>query len=101
MLDRLKRVRALLGDPRVAKLPRFAVLAAIAYLISPVDLVPDFLPVIGEMDDLVVAFGALKMFLNLCPPAAEAFHRAALDARRPFSRMEPADVVIEPEFHRQ
>ncbi len=50
---------------------------------------------------MVVAYAALKMFLSLCPPAAEAFHRAALEARRPFSRMEPADEVIEAEFHRR
>ena len=91
----------LLREPRVPILAKSAIPIAALYFVSPIDLLPDFIPVLGEMDDLVVAYGALKMFLNLCPPAAEAFHRAALAARRPFSRMEPADVIIDAEFHRQ
>ena len=91
----------LLREPRVPLLVKAVVPVAALYFISPIDLIPDFIPVIGEMDDLVVAYGALKMFINMCPPATEAFHRAALEGRRPFSRMEPADVVIEAEFHRQ
>jgi uncharacterized membrane protein YkvA (DUF1232 family) len=91
----------LLREPRVPVLAKAVIPIAALYFVSPVDLLPDIIPVLGEMDDLVVAYGALKMFINLCPPAAAAFHRAALDARRPFSRMEPTDVVIEAEFHRQ
>jgi len=91
----------LLREPRVSLLAKAVVPVAALYFVSPIDLIPDFIPVLGEMDDLVMAYGALKMFINLCPPATEAFHRAALEGRRPFSRMEPADVVIEAEFHRQ
>jgi len=91
----------LLREPRVPLLSKAAIPVAALYFVSPIDLLPDIIPVLGEMDDLVVAYGALRMFINLCPPAAEAFHRAALDARRSFSRMEPADVVIEAEFHRR
>ena len=91
----------LLREPRVPLLAKAVIPVAALYFVSPIDLLPDIIPVLGEMDDLVVAYGALRMFLNMCPPTAEAFHRAALDARRPFSRMEPADVVIEAEFHRQ
>ncbi len=91
----------LVREPRVPLLTKAVVPIAALYFVSPIDLLPDFIPVLGEMDDLVVAYGALKMFINLCPPAAEAFHRAALEGRRPFSRMEPTDVVIEAEFHRQ
>jgi uncharacterized membrane protein YkvA (DUF1232 family) len=92
----------LLREPRVPMLTKAVIPVAALYFVSPIDLLPDILfPVLGELDDMVVAYGALKVFLNLCPPAAAAFHRAALDARRPFSRMEPSDVVIEAEFHRQ
>ncbi len=91
----------LLREPRVPLLAKAVLPIAALYFVSPVDLVPDIFPLVGEMDDMVVAYGALKMFLKLCPPAAEAFHRAALETRRPFSRMEPADVVLDAEFHRQ
>jgi uncharacterized membrane protein YkvA (DUF1232 family) len=91
----------LLREPRVPVLAKAVIPVAALYFVSPVDFLPDIIPVLGEMDDLAVAYGALKMFLNLCPPAAEAFHRAALEGRRRFSRMEPTDEVIEAEFHRQ
>ena len=60
-LLRLQRILALLKDPRVAKLPRFAVLAAVAYLISPVDLVPEIaLPIVGWLDDATLIWMALR-----------------------------------------
>ena len=60
-LLRLQRVLTLLRDPRVAKLPRFAVLAAAAYLISPVDLVPEIaLPIVGWLDDATLVWMALR-----------------------------------------
>jgi uncharacterized membrane protein YkvA (DUF1232 family) len=60
-LLRLQRILVLLRDPRVAKLPRFAVLAAVAYLISPVDLVPEIaLPIVGWLDDATLIWMALR-----------------------------------------
>ena len=60
-LLRLQRILTLLKDPRVAKLPRFAVLAAVAYLISPVDLVPEIaLPIVGWLDDATLIWMALR-----------------------------------------
>lgn len=48
-------------DPRVGRWQKLAAGAAVAYLVSPIDLVPDFLPVVGQLDDLVVARQALKL----------------------------------------
>lgn len=60
-LQRVQRMLTLLRDPRVAKLPRFAVLAAALYLISPVDLLPDFaLPIVGWLDDATLIWMALR-----------------------------------------
>jgi uncharacterized membrane protein YkvA (DUF1232 family) len=100
LLFDIRLASRLFREPRVPAFTKAVLPVAALYFVSPIDLLPDIIPVIGEMDDLVVAYGALKMFINLCPPAAAAFHRAALEDRRPFSRMEPADVVIEAEFHR-
>lgn len=69
--DRLRRVAALLADPKVAKLPRLAVLLAAVYLVSPVDLFPDFLvPVVGYLDDLLVIWAAVKWLLKSAPAAS-------------------------------
>jgi uncharacterized membrane protein YkvA (DUF1232 family) len=101
LLFDIRLASRLFREPRVPALTKAVLPIAALYFVSPVDLLPDIIPVLGEMDDFVVAYGALKMFISLCPPAAEAFHRAALETRRPFSRMEPTDEVIEAEFHRQ
>lgn len=42
--------------------------AGLAYLISPVDLVPGFIPVIGQLDDILIALSALKRVLKSLPP---------------------------------
>ncbi len=60
-LARVQRMLALLRDPRVAKLPRFAVLAAAAYLLWPVDLLPEIaLPIVGWLDDATLIWMALR-----------------------------------------
>jgi uncharacterized membrane protein YkvA (DUF1232 family) len=88
----------LVREPSVPAWAKAVVPVWLLYLVSPVDFLPDVLPILGQLDDVALAFGALRLFLRLCPPAAVAFHRAALAARRPFSRMSPADTVIEAEF---
>jgi uncharacterized membrane protein YkvA (DUF1232 family) len=58
---RIQRLLAFLRDPRVAKLPRFAVLAAAAYLLWPVDLLPEMaLPIVGWLDDATLIWMALR-----------------------------------------
>jgi uncharacterized membrane protein YkvA (DUF1232 family) len=51
-------------DPRLSRARRAAVLAGAAYLISPIDLVPGFIPVVGQLDDVLVALGAIRFALN-------------------------------------
>jgi uncharacterized membrane protein YkvA (DUF1232 family) len=67
-MDALKRVAALLADPRVKKLPRFAVVAAVLYAISPVDLVPEIvLPLVGWLDDATLVWLSLRWLLKSDP----------------------------------
>jgi uncharacterized membrane protein YkvA (DUF1232 family) len=63
--DRIRRVLALLRDPRVPRLPRYLVLLAVVYLLSPVDLVPEALtPVFGYLDDLVFLWLSLRWLIR-------------------------------------
>lgn len=64
MIDRLRRVLALITDPRVPKLPRLLVVFAVIYAFLPVDLIPDFAPVIGWIDDLTLLFVGLRWLLK-------------------------------------
>jgi uncharacterized membrane protein YkvA (DUF1232 family) len=57
----------LLWDPRVSTWPKALLVLSIIYVLSPVDLIPDVLPFIGEVDDLVVFIVVCKLFMYLCP----------------------------------
>ena len=71
-MSRLLRVVALLRDSRTPTLPRLAVLLAVIYLLSPVDLIPASLfPVVGWMDDLTFVWLALRWLVKSAPPASD------------------------------
>ena len=64
----------LLRDRRVAFLAKAFLVTTLAYLIWPADLVPDFIPFVGEVDDLVVVLAGLWLFVRLCPPQVVREH---------------------------
>ncbi len=69
----------LLADPRIP-LSRKAILGLGAgYLVMPIDLIPDFLPVIGRLDDIAVIVLALDLFLESVPQALLYEKLTALD----------------------
>jgi uncharacterized membrane protein YkvA (DUF1232 family) len=60
-------VRLLLGlitDPRVALVDKVLVFGAIAYIVTPIDLIPDFIPFIGEVDDVYLLVIALQRLIS-------------------------------------
>jgi uncharacterized membrane protein YkvA (DUF1232 family) len=75
-------------DPRTPVLVRILALSVAAYALSPIDLIPDFIPVIGYLDDLVIVPLGLMCVLRLIPPPvlAEARARAAAAIERPSGR---------------
>lgn len=90
----------LVREPQVPLLVKSVIPAAGVYLLSPIDLLPDFLPGLGQIDDVALIIAAVTVFLRLCPPAAVAFHRAASAAGRPFAPMPASDIVIDAQFRR-
>ncbi len=56
----LRLLIGLVGDSRVSKFDRFLVLAAGAYMVSPIDFIPDLIPFLGEVDDLFLLMTALQ-----------------------------------------
>ena len=78
-MPRYGRLALALGrDPTIAKARRAAVLAGAVYLISPVDLVPGIVPVLGQLDDLLVVLLALKVALGGLEPNRRRRHLAAV-----------------------
>jgi uncharacterized membrane protein YkvA (DUF1232 family) len=58
--DLVGLVRSLLGDRSTPPSVKLALVGLLAYLLSPIDLIPDFLPVVGSIDDLAVAAIVLR-----------------------------------------
>ena len=72
----------LLRDPRVYLWPKALLVGALAYVAFPFDLIPDFIPFVGEIDDLVILVVAARWFIQWCPPEVVREHAQAIDARR-------------------
>jgi uncharacterized membrane protein YkvA (DUF1232 family) len=69
-----KLLYRLLRDQRVPRKRRLAMTVVGAYVASPIDLVPDFIPVLGSVDDLVVLAFAIDYLLRASPPEIVAEH---------------------------
>ena len=67
-------VARLMRDPRVPPRQKAILVFLAAYLASPIDLIPDFIPGIGAVDDLVLAAFALHQILNRVPEEAVREH---------------------------
>lgn len=70
--------RALAADAQTPALSRWLLGLAIAYLVSPVDLIPDWIPLLGQLDDLVIVPLLLWAALRSVPPAVRQRVRAEL-----------------------
>ena len=105
MIDRLKSwarhltrdahaVYLVARDPRTPWYVKALALFIAGYALSPIDLIPDFIPVLGYLDDLIIVPLGLLLVIRLVPPEIMAEHRAAADlaADRPTSRT--AVIVI-------
>ncbi len=58
--DVLRLLRSLIGDGSVPLDVRIVLIGLVAWIISPIDLIPEFVPVIGVLDDVVVAVVAMR-----------------------------------------
>jgi len=74
-------------DPRVPWHAKALAALTVAYALSPIDLIPDFIPVLGYLDDLLLVPLGLALAVHLVPPAVLAEHRA--DAARRFANGGP------------
>jgi uncharacterized membrane protein YkvA (DUF1232 family) len=55
------------GDPRVPWYAKVAAIVVAAYALSPIDLIPDFIPVIGYLDDIVIVPAGILLAVKLVP----------------------------------
>ena len=82
-------------DPRVPWYAKLLAGLVAAYALSPIDLIPDFIPVLGYLDDLLIVPAGIWLSIRLIPPAVFAQLRAAAQDRPwPVSRLGLALVLI-------
>ncbi|PTA66680.1 hypothetical protein C8263_16595 [Deinococcus arcticus] len=67
-------------DPRTPWYARAWAALVLAYALSPIDLIPDFIPVLGQLDDLLLVPAGLWLALRLIPPAVMADARQQAEA---------------------
>jgi len=81
-------------DPRVPWYAKALALGVAAYALSPIDLIPDFIPVVGLLDDLIIVPLGIALAAGMIPDAVMAEHRAmAAQAAPPVSRAGAAAVI--------
>lgn len=84
-------------DPRVPWYAKLLIACVIGYAFSPIDLVPDFIPVIGYLDDLILVPLGIALALKMIPPAvlAECREKARTDTtRRKLTNWIAAAVIL-------
>lgn len=85
-------------DPRVAWYAKLLALLTAAYALSPIDLIPDFIPVLGMLDDVILVPLAIVLCVRLIPAPLMSELRARahelLAGRPPTSRVAAASIVV-------
>jgi uncharacterized membrane protein YkvA (DUF1232 family) len=105
--EQVRLVWLLLRDNEVPIYLKLLPLAAIIYVIFPADLIPDILPLFGQLDDVTAILVGAKMFIEMSPQDIVNRHiramrmqydSANLDGVTPSDKEIDASIVIEGEF---
>jgi uncharacterized membrane protein YkvA (DUF1232 family) len=83
-------------DPRTPWYAKALAVCVAGYALSPIDLIPDFIPVLGYLDDLVLVPLGIVLVMKLIPPdvMAESRAAAALVAEKPVSRTAALVIAV-------
>src|SRR5262245_17804020 len=74
MIEQVRLTWALLLDSRVPWVLKLIPIGAFAYVLSPIDLIPDFIIGLGQLDDIGIIFAALRVFNSIAPADVVAEH---------------------------
>ena len=83
----------LLRDKRLTPRQKAPLIAAIGYGLSPIDLVPGIVPVLGQLDDLIVLLGALRLTLEQIPDSVANEHLLAVGLIKADVAADLADTI--------
>ena len=74
----VRLTRRLVSDGRISAIDKAPLVGAIGYGLSPIDLVPGIVPVLGQLDDMIVLLAGLRMTLDRIPPEIANEHLLSL-----------------------
>lgn len=81
-------------DPRTPLAAKILAGMIVAYAVSPIDLIPDFIPVIGFLDDLILVPLGIVICLRMIPPQVMAEARAKATQQSETTRSNTAAIVV-------
>lgn len=87
----------LFRDSRVPLPSKLVLGAAALYLISPIDIAPDWFPMIGQADDILVLLAGLNLFIKACPSWLVDEHRRRI-GRKDEPRERSGEMVVEGQY---
>lgn len=93
LIDQFMVTWRLVRDPRVPLWMKVIPFLGIAYVLSPLDIIPDFIIGIGQLDDLVVILATMRLFEGIVPAYLVQEHRLAISRRH-----KPLDTADAPKY---
>lgn len=88
----LRLYRAILADPETPRITKLLLGLAIAYTLSPIDLIPDFIPILGHLDDLLIVPALVFLALKTIPRPLLEKHRRQLNEHPAAQEQPPASM---------
>ncbi len=105
-IARFRLAARLLREPQVPLMLKGLLATAACYVILPFDILPDFVPGLGQLDDLLVTVLAIEAVIALLPPGLVEYHKSSIRNRHTYAPASaPVDsrhqgTVIDAEWHR-
>lgn len=94
LVDQIRLTWNLLRDPRVPLWAKAIPVIGVLYVLSPIDIIPDVFIGLGQLDDLAIVMGGMRLFAAVLPEALVEEHRTLI-AGKPFDIIEGFAQKIE------
>ena len=98
VINRLRLVGRLFIDPRVPIYLKLVPIASVAYALMPFDVIPDVIPVLGQLDDLGVVILAIEAFVMMAPQDVVQEHMAVIENVSRGNHSKTDETVIDGEW---
>lgn len=96
IIDQIRLTWHLLRDPRVPLWTKIIPVVGVLYVLSPIDIIPDVLIGLGQLDDLAIVLGGMRLFAAAVPEHIVEEHRAEI-AGKPLDIIQGTGYRIESE----